>query len=85
MTRMPRLFLAFLGGPSAVGISSIRLIAVREIKSHGWHEIQQATSGWGRTPPAGEDPPAAMPTGVAHSGTSCLIGCPYARVVLRLG
>lgn len=47
MTRMPRLFPAFLGGPGAVGILVLRLVAGTALMFHGWPKIQQATSWMG--------------------------------------
>jgi hypothetical protein len=47
MTRIPHLFPAFLGGPGAIGILVIRLVAGTAMMSHGWHKIQQATSWMG--------------------------------------
>src|SRR5262249_694952 len=49
------------------------------------HAAHAAPVAGARAPPAGEDPPAAPSAGVAHGGTSCLTGCPHARIVLRLG
>ena len=47
MTRMPRLFPAFLGGPGAVGNLVLRLVAGTAMRLHGWPKIQQATSWMG--------------------------------------
>src|SRR5690348_14503048 len=47
MTRMPRLFPAFLGGPGAVGILVLRLAAGTAMIFHGWPKIQHATSWMG--------------------------------------
>ena len=47
MTRIPWLFPAFLGGPGAVGILVLRLVAGTAMMFHGWPKIQQATSWMG--------------------------------------
>jgi hypothetical protein len=36
MTRVPRLFPAFLGGPGAVGLLVLRLVAGTAMMLHGW-------------------------------------------------
>ena len=47
MTRIPRLFPVFLGGPGAVGLLVLRLVAGTAMMFHGWPKIQHATSWMG--------------------------------------
>jgi putative oxidoreductase len=51
MTRMPRLFPAFLGGPGALGLLVLRLVAGTAMMFHGWPKIQHATSWMGPKAP----------------------------------
>src|SRR3954454_5567131 len=51
MTRVPRLFPAFLGGPGAVGLLVLRVVAGTAMMLHGWPKIQHATSWMGPTAP----------------------------------
>jgi putative oxidoreductase len=51
MNRAPRIFPAFLGGPSAVGLLVLRLVAGTAMMLHGWPKIQHATSWMGPKAP----------------------------------
>jgi putative oxidoreductase len=51
MNRTPRIFPAFLGGPSAVGLLVLRLVAGTAMMLHGWPKIQHATSWMGPKAP----------------------------------
>src|SRR3954454_4507431 len=51
MTRIPRLFPAFLGGPGAMGLLVLRLVAGTAMMFHGWPKIQHATSWMGPKAP----------------------------------
>jgi putative oxidoreductase len=51
MTRMPRLFPAFLGGSGAVGLLVLRLVAGTAMMFHGWPKIQHATAWMGPKAP----------------------------------
>ena len=51
MARVPRLFPAFLGGPGAVGLLVLRLVAGTAMMLHGWPKIQHATSWMGPNAP----------------------------------
>src|SRR3954454_17400870 len=51
MTRVPRLFPAFLGGPGAVGLLVLRLVAGTAMMLHGWPKIQKFTSWMGPDAP----------------------------------
>jgi putative oxidoreductase len=51
MTWMARLFPAFLGGPGAVGLLVLRLVAGTAMMLHGWPKIQHATSWMGPDAP----------------------------------
>lgn len=51
MTRVPRLYPAFLGGPGAVGLLVLRLVAGTAMMLHGWPKIQHATSWMGPKAP----------------------------------
>ena len=51
MTRAPRLFPAFLGGPGAVGLLVLQLVAGTAIMLHGWPKIHHATSWMGPDAP----------------------------------
>lgn len=51
MTRMHRLFPAFLGGPGAVGLLVLRLVAGTAMMLHGWPKIHHATSWMGPDAP----------------------------------
>ena len=51
MNRMPRLFPQFVGGPGAVGLLVLRLIAGTAMMFHGWPKIQHATSWMGPNAP----------------------------------
>ena len=51
MTRVPRLFPAFLGGPGAVGLLVLRLVAGTAMMLHGWPKIHHATSWMGPDAP----------------------------------
>jgi putative oxidoreductase len=48
---MPRLFPAFIGGPGAVGLLALRLVAGTAMALHGWPKIQHATSWMGPDAP----------------------------------
>ncbi len=51
MNRMPRLFPQFLGGPGAVGLLALRLVAGSAMVLHGWPKVQHATSWMGPKAP----------------------------------
>jgi putative oxidoreductase len=51
MTRVPRLFPAFLGGPGAVGVLVLRLVAGTAMMLHGWPKMHHATSWMGPDAP----------------------------------
>src|SRR3982751_7143545 len=51
MARVPRLLPAFLGGPGAVGLLVLRLVAGTAMMLHGWPKIQHATSWMGPKAP----------------------------------
>src|SRR3954454_5263856 len=51
MARVLRLFPAFLGGPGAVGLLVLRLVAGTAMMFHGWPKIQHATSWMGPKAP----------------------------------
>ena len=51
MARVARLFPAFLGGPGAVGLLVLRLVAGTAMMLHGWPKIQHATSWMGPNAP----------------------------------
>jgi putative oxidoreductase len=44
MKKMPRFFPEFVGGPGAVGLLALRLVAGTAMMLHGWPKIQHATS-----------------------------------------
>jgi putative oxidoreductase len=48
---MRRLFPTFVGGPGAVGLLVLRLVAGAAMMSHGWPKIQHATSWMGPKAP----------------------------------
>src|SRR3954453_4104820 len=47
MARVLRLFPAFLGGPGAVGLLVLRLVAGTAMMLHGWPKVRHATSWMG--------------------------------------
>jgi putative oxidoreductase len=47
MSKMTRLFPQFVGGPGAVGLLVLRLVAGTAMMFHGWPKIQHATSWMG--------------------------------------
>jgi putative oxidoreductase len=51
MNAVSRLFPAFLGGPAAVGLLALRLVAGAAMMFHGWPKIQHATSWMGPDAP----------------------------------
>lgn len=51
MSRWLRVFPAFLGGPGAVGLLVLRLVAGTAMALHGWPKIQHATSWMGPDTP----------------------------------
>jgi putative oxidoreductase len=51
MARVLRLFPAFLGGPGAVGLLVLLLVAGTAMMFHGWPKIQHATSWMGPNAP----------------------------------
>ncbi len=51
MMRTIRIFPAFLGGSSAVGLLVLRLVAGSAMMFHGWPKIQHATAWMGPTAP----------------------------------
>jgi putative oxidoreductase len=57
---MRRLFPSFVGGPGAVGLLVLRLVAGAAMMSHGWTKIQHATSWMGPGTPAALQALAAL-------------------------
>ena len=51
MASVPRLFPAFLGGPGAVGLLVLRLVAGTAMMLHAWPKVQHATSWMGPNAP----------------------------------
>jgi putative oxidoreductase len=51
MNGMPRLFPRFVGGPGAVGLLVLRLVAGSAMMFHGWPKIQHATTWMGPKAP----------------------------------
>jgi putative oxidoreductase len=57
---MYRLFPAFIGGPGAVGLLVLRLVAGSAMMSHGWPKIQHASSWMGPQVPGALQALAAL-------------------------